>query len=45
MARRGWWDMEPGADGNNLARLLAFSLVPVVGPAAYLLTRPALPEE
>lgn len=44
MARRGWWDVADGAE-NNLARLLGFSLLPVLGPAAYLLVRPALPEE
>ncbi len=40
MARRGWWD--EGAENNNLARLVAFSVVPVIGPAFYLLLRPAL---
>ena len=44
MARRGWWD-EAAEGNNNLARLLAFSLVPVLGPAAYLVLRPDLPEE
>ena len=44
MARRGWWD-EAAEGTNNLARLLAFSLVPVLGPAAYLVLRPDLPEE
>lgn len=44
MARRGWWD-EAAAEGeNNAARLLAFAAVPVLGPAAYLLLRPALEE-
>ena len=43
MARRGWW--EEGADDNNVARLLAFSAIPLVGPAAYLLLRPALAED
>ena len=42
MARRGWWG--DSAAGNNLGRLLAFSAVPLVGPAAYLLLRPPLPE-
>ena len=42
MARRGWWT--EGADDNNLARLLAFAAVPVVGPCAYLLLRPRLEE-
>jgi hypothetical protein len=45
MARRGWWTGGDGAEGNNLGRLLAFSLLPVVGPAAYLVARPSLPEE
>ena len=43
MCRRGWWD--EGADDNNVARLAAFSAVPVLGPAAYLMVRPALQEE
>ena len=43
MARRGWWT--EGADDNNVARLLAFSAVPVIGPATYLLLRPALQED
>lgn len=46
MARRGWWDEGEGgpADGQ-LTRLLAFSLVPLLGPCAYLLLRPALTED
>ena len=40
----GWRD-EAAEGTNNLARLLAFSLVPVLGPAAYLVLRPDLPEE
>jgi len=47
MARRGWWDEEaaPEAKRAQLARLAAFCLVPVCGPSAYVLLRPALPEE
>ena len=44
MARRGWWDEAAPADGQ-LGRLLAFSAVPVLGPCAYLLARPALSED
>jgi len=40
MSRRGWW--KPGSGGNNVGRLLAFSMVPLLGPAAYLLARPPL---
>ena len=40
MCRRGWWDED--ADDNNLARLLAFAAVPVIGPCVYLLVRPEL---
>ena len=43
MCRRGWWD--PKATDNDLKRLLAFSAVPLLGPAAYLLLRPPLPEK
>ena len=55
MARRGWWaapivpeeGSEAGAEApsqEELARLAAFCF-PVLGPAAYVLLRPALPEE
>lgn len=40
MSRRGWWD--PRAEENNVLRLLAFSAVPLLGPATYLLVRPPL---
>ena len=40
MCRRGRWDED--ADDNNLARLLAFAAVPVIGPCVYLLVRPEL---
>ena len=43
MSRRGWWD--PRSADNDVKRLLAFSAVPLVGPAAYLLLRPPLPEK
>ena len=56
MARRGWWSapIAPAAarEGTEaaqapsqveLARLAAFCF-PVLGPAAYVLLRPALPE-
>ena len=43
MSRRGWWD--PQSADNDVKRLLAFSAVPLIGPAAYLLIRPALPEK
>ena len=44
MARRGWWDEDEPMDGQ-MTRLLAFSLVPVLGPCAYLTVRPGLSEE
>ena len=45
MARRGWWDEgEAGPADGQLNRLLAFSLVPLLGPCAYLLLRPSLIE-
>ena len=55
MARRGWWTapiipvVVGGAEAEvpsqeELARLAAFCF-PVLGPAAYVLLRPALPEE
>ena len=43
MSRRGWW--VDGAEDNNVARLLAFSAIPLIGPAAYLLLRPSLEDE
>ena len=45
MRRRGWW-AAPGEQPTTLqvARLAAFCAVPVIGPAAYVLARPALPE-
>lgn len=43
MCRRGWWD-EAEASPKQTAQLLAFSLVPVLGPCAYILLRPALEE-
>jgi hypothetical protein len=42
MARRGWWD--EGAANNIVARLAAFSALPVIGPALYLMLRPPLEE-
>ena len=46
MARRGWWgDGKGGPADGQLTRLLAFSLVPLVGPCAYLLLRPGLSDE
>ena len=44
MARRGWWDDDEESTAQVL-RLLAFVLVPVLGPAVYLATRPVLPED
>ena len=43
MSRRGWWD--PQAANNDVKRLLAFSAVPLLGPAAYVLFRPPLQEK
>lgn len=43
MGRRGWWD--EGSSDNNLGRLLAFSAVPLLGPAAYLVLRPSLRDD
>ena len=45
MRRRGWW-AAPGEEPTTeqVARLAAFCAVPVIGPAAYLVARPALPE-
>ena len=46
MARRGWWDEDAAqVDNTQLLRLLAFVAVPVLGPCAYLVARPALSEE
>jgi hypothetical protein len=44
MQRRGWY-AAPGEDPSTeeIARLAAFCVVPVLGPAAYVLARPALP--
>ena len=42
MRRRGWWSAEPSP--AEVARLAAFCVVPVLGPAAYVLARPALEE-
>jgi len=44
MQRRGWY-AAPGEDPSTeeIARLAAFCAVPVLGPAAYVLARPALP--
>jgi hypothetical protein len=45
MRRRGWW-APPGEQPtpSQVARLAAFCAVPVIGPAAYVLARPALPD-
>lgn len=45
MRRRGWW-AAPGEEPTTeqVARLAAFCAVPVIGPASYLVARPALPE-
>lgn len=46
MQRRGWWAAkgeQPSA--AQVARLAAFCAVPVLGPAAYVAVRPALPED
>ena len=46
MRRRGWWAPQ-GEQPSALqaGRLAAFCALPVLGPAAYVLARPALPEE
>lgn len=43
MCRRGWWD-EAGPTAEERNRLLAFCF-PVLGPAAYVLLRPALDQD
>lgn len=45
MRRRGWY-AAPGEEPSTeeVARLAAFCAVPVLGPAAYVLARPPLPE-
>ena len=43
MARRGWWD-EEAPSTEQLLRLVAFTALPVLGPSAYVLARPSLPE-
>jgi hypothetical protein len=43
MARRGWWD-ENASSSEQLLRLIAFC-IPVLGPSAYVLARPALLED
>jgi len=46
MQRRGWWTPKGEApSAAQVARLAAFCAVPVLGPAAYVATRPRLPAE
>ena len=42
MSRRGWWDEDAPPTAGQQGRLAAFALLPLVGPASYLLLRPSL---
>ena len=44
MTRRGWWPSDPGArtSPTQIARIIGFCALPLLGPALYLVTRPQL---